>query len=40
MKGAKKGTIIQGVDFKKALFSIWLGDQPADKNLKKGMLGK
>ena len=39
MKGAKKGTI-QGVDFKKALFSIWLGDQPADKNLKKGMLGK
>ncbi|MFC1489491.1 chalcone isomerase family protein [Thermodesulfobacteriota bacterium] len=39
MKDALKGTI-KGLDFKKALFSIWLGDKPADKKLKKGMLGK
>lgn len=31
---------IEGLDFKQALFGIWLGDQPADKNLKEGMLGK
>jgi hypothetical protein len=39
VKGALKGTI-PGLDFKKAVFSIWLGDKPADKNLKKGMLAK
>jgi hypothetical protein len=39
MKGVLKGTI-QGLDFKKAVFSIWLGDDPADSKLKKGMLGK
>ena len=37
--GAKKGTI-DGHDFKKALFGIWLCDKPADKDLKDGMLGK
>ena len=37
--GAKKGSI-PGLAFKKALFGIWLGKKPADKNLKKGMLGK
>ena len=30
---------IEGLDFKKAAFGIWLGDKPADKNLKKNMLG-
>lgn len=30
---------IEGYAFKKALFAIWLGKQPADKKLKKGMLG-
>ena len=30
--------IIKGFDFKKALFGIWLGENPADKKLKKGML--
>ena len=30
---------IQGEDFKNALLEIWLGNHPADKNLKKGMLG-
>jgi hypothetical protein len=39
IKGELKGTI-KGIDFKKAAFSIWLGEKPADKNLKKGMLGK
>ncbi|MFC1828503.1 chalcone isomerase family protein [Thermodesulfobacteriota bacterium] len=39
IKGKLMG-IIKGYAFKKALFSIWLGEKPADKNLKKGMLGK
>ncbi|MCK5825147.1 MAG: chalcone isomerase family protein [Ichthyobacteriaceae bacterium] len=30
---------IKGLDFKKALFGIWLGDKPAQKSLKKDMLG-
>lgn len=32
-------TEVAGHDFKQVLFSIWLGDDPADKGLKKGMLG-
>jgi len=36
--GEEKG-IIEGLDFKKALFKIWLGNKPADKDLKKAMLG-
>jgi hypothetical protein len=36
--GKEKGSV-NGLDFKKALFAIWLGDKPADKDLKKGMLG-
>ncbi|HET7818776.1 MAG TPA: chalcone isomerase family protein [Bacteroidia bacterium] len=30
---------IPGFSFKKAVFGIWLGANPADENLKKGMLG-
>ncbi len=30
---------IDGEDFKNALVEIWLGNHPADKKLKKGMLG-
>lgn len=30
---------VKGLDFKKALFAIWLGDEPADSSLKKKMLG-
>jgi hypothetical protein len=30
---------IPGEDFKNALLEIWLGNHPADKNLKKGLLG-
>ena len=32
--------VISGAAFKKAVFAIWLGSQPADPKLKKGMLGK
>ncbi len=31
--------VIPGEDFKNALLEIWLGNHPADKNLKRGMLG-
>ncbi len=31
--------VIAGEDFRNALLEIWLGNQPADKGLKKGMLG-
>lgn len=34
-----KGTI-PGLEFKKALFSIWLGSNPAQESLKNDMLGK
>jgi hypothetical protein len=37
--GDVKGTV-GNLEFKKALFSIWLGSKPADETLKKGMLGK
>lgn len=37
--GVLKGTI-DGMDFKKALFGIWLSNKPADKDLKTAMLGK
>ena len=36
--GKLEGTI-EGMDFKKALFGIWLGSKPADEDLKKAMLG-
>ena len=39
VNGAVKGTI-PGVDFKKAVFAIWLGAEPPNKALKNGMLGK
>ncbi len=31
---------VPGLDFKKALFGVWLGEEPADSGLKKKMLGK
>ncbi len=31
---------LPGLALKQALFAIWLGDKPVDKNLRKGMLGK
>ena len=38
-QGSLKATITGGMPFKQAIFGIWLGNTPADKNLKKGMLG-
>lgn len=37
--GTEKGSI-DGMDFKKALFGIWLSNNPADDDLKEAMLGK
>jgi hypothetical protein len=39
-KNEKELGTIEGLNFKKALFGIWLGEDPADNKLKKGMLGK
>ena len=39
IKGELKGTI-KGLDFKRAVFSIWLGEKPADATLKRKMLGE
>lgn len=39
----KNGTLlgtIEGLEFKKALFSIWLGSKTVDETLRDGMLGK
>ncbi len=36
---SKLATTVTGLDFKKALFGIWLGPDAVDDNLKKGMLG-
>ena len=33
-------TTINGLNFKKALYGIWLGEKPAQNSLKKDMLGK
>lgn len=38
-KNGKVLVIISSLEFKKALFGIWLCDVPADSNLKKKMLG-
>ncbi len=38
LNGKLLGTI-KGLDFKKALFGIWIGDKPINKGLKKKLLG-
>jgi len=38
-RNQKELGLIPGEDFKNALLEIWLGNHPADKKLKKGMLG-
>ncbi|HLU85349.1 MAG TPA: chalcone isomerase family protein, partial [Vicingaceae bacterium] len=40
VKNGKLMAKIEGLDFKKALFGIWLCDKPADKNLKDDLLGQ
>jgi hypothetical protein len=39
-KNGRLKTTIQGIDFKKALFGIWLCAKPAQESLKAQMLGK
>jgi len=39
VQGQVRG-VIEGADFMRALWSIWLGEKPADGGLKKAMLGK
>ena len=39
-KNSKFITNIKGLEFKKALFGIWLCDKPAQESLKEKMLGK
>ena len=36
--GEERGSF-RGLEFKQALFGIWLGGNPADDDLKEGMLG-
>lgn len=38
IKGKEMG-VIPGLAFKQALFAIWLGEEPADDDLKEGMIG-
>lgn len=38
IKGQTKG-VIEGRDFNQALLDIWVGDEPADEDLKDAMLG-
>lgn len=38
-RNKKLHTTIPGLDFKQALFGIWFCDEPADEDLKEGMLG-
>ena len=38
-KNDKSKSIIKGLPFKQAMFGIWLSDKPAQKSLKKAMLG-
>lgn len=39
VQGKVRG-VIEGADFMRALWAVWLGEKPADGGLKKGMLGK
>ncbi len=39
LNGQQKGPNIPGEDFFAAMLRIWLGDKPADGDLKKGLLG-
>lgn len=39
-KNDKLETTIENPKFKKALFGIWLGEDPAQSSLKEGMMGE
>jgi len=39
-KGSLLGSaVIEGKDFADAIFSVWLGEQPAEKDLKQALMG-
>jgi len=38
IKGAEKG-VVEGKDFADALFSVWLGGNPVQEDLKNALLG-
>ncbi len=38
-KNTKLNSLLAGIEFKRALFGIWLSDKPAQSSLKKEMLG-
>lgn len=38
--GTSERLVMEGADFAAALFSVWLGEQPVDDTLKRGMLGQ
>ena len=40
LKNSSSKVMIKGIEFKKALFGIWLCKKPAQESLKKQMLGK
>lgn len=40
LKNGEARETIEGLEFKKALFGIWLSDEPAQQDLKKAMLGQ
>jgi hypothetical protein len=40
VKNGERLSTVPGLDFKQALFGIWLGDDPVQGSLKEGMLGK
>jgi hypothetical protein len=40
LKNGEARSTIEGLEFKKALFGIWLSDQPAQEDLKEKMLGQ
>lgn len=39
-KNGEEKTLIKGLEFKKALFGIWLSDDPVQKSLKTDLLGQ
>lgn len=40
LKNGQERGVIEGMEFKKALFGIWLSDEPAQEDLKQSMLGQ
>jgi hypothetical protein len=40
VNGQPRGKLMPGDEFYRALLRIWLGEKPADGDLKKGMLGQ